>query len=566
MKSKSSLVALVLAMGALGCAGANAPDESAQAPYGNGSSDGEVKTGPLNLPGQGIQTLTYRELNGQVILDGDITFDLDKVKVTPEMLADRGAERGNEAARWVGGVIPFVIAPSIPSSDPRFTAISQAKAHIEATTGIRLVARTSQPDYVKFVAITGDTCSSPVGRQGGAQLIQLAPGCSMGPTVHEIGHSIGLWHEQSRVDRDNSVIINWANIRANAQYNFQTYVQQSGEGRDTGSYDFASIMHYAATAFSINGLPTIQRRDGLALNPNQSSFSAGDIRAIMRMYPRFNYAGDSMPQIASAGGPSITTWGAGRLDAFAIGTDGTLRHAFFNQNVPGSTCCWSNWENFGGPGAAPGAGVDAVSWGVNRIDAVFRGRNGSVWHWFFDNGGTGFEDLNMQTNFDPGISSWGPGNVDIFATGTDSQLKHKAFRNGWYNWENLGGVLTAGIDAVSWGVNRIDMVSRNSSSTMVHKTWDGSWSQWTARGGSIVGTPTITTRAFGHFDILGQQSDGSLGKRSYDQAWELDWGSVGGGNVGAEPDATTWSPGRIDVVSRNTSTGMIQHAFVDTAL
>ena len=77
-----------------------------------------------------------------------------------------------------------------------------------------------------FSIYTSSSCSSPVGyRSGRRNDISLGRGCQyLGTTLHEIGHSIGLYHEQSRPDRDNYVRIIWNNIQRSTAVVTQVYL------------------------------------------------------------------------------------------------------------------------------------------------------------------------------------------------------------------------------------------------------------------------------------------------------------------------------------------------------
>lgn len=62
-------------------------------------------------------------------------------------------------------------------------------------------------------------------------------------------HAVGFFHEQSRADRDEYVKINWSNVEAGLQDQFDKYSLNMIDHLGT-KYDYGSVMHYAPTAFS----------------------------------------------------------------------------------------------------------------------------------------------------------------------------------------------------------------------------------------------------------------------------------------------------------------------------
>ena len=66
----------------------------------------------------------------------------------------------------------------------------------------------------------------------------MGDGFTTGSVIHEIGHSVGYFHEQ-RPDRDQLMDIRAENIEAGKERNFE--IQQGGI--ILGPYDYGSIMH-----------------------------------------------------------------------------------------------------------------------------------------------------------------------------------------------------------------------------------------------------------------------------------------------------------------------------------
>ena len=102
--------------------------------------------------------------------------------------------------------------------------------------------------------------------------------------LHELGHVIGLEHEQCRTDRENYVNIHYNNIDPNFTRPFDIRQNISSFGVP---YDYRSLMHYGKDDFAIEpGLITIE-----TLDPDyQDVIGAGkrltnlDLLTIDRMY------------------------------------------------------------------------------------------------------------------------------------------------------------------------------------------------------------------------------------------------------------------------------------------
>lgn len=223
--------------------------------------------------------LHYYDFHGHAIFEGDILL-------TNEQLAgrtidnDRGCGMTSMANRWPNGIVYYTIDGGLPLPSRVDTAI----LNWVMNSNIKFIPRTTQTNYITFFYSASGTYSN-LGMIGGQQGIYVANWATGGNIAHEIGHALGLFHEQSRTDRGSSIIIHTANIQPAAVQNFYTYTALGYGGFNYMPFDFESIMLYDSYAFSQNGQPTITRLNGSTFSTQRTYLSQSDILTINYMYP-----------------------------------------------------------------------------------------------------------------------------------------------------------------------------------------------------------------------------------------------------------------------------------------
>ncbi|MDX2072501.1 MAG: hypothetical protein SFV55_28970 [Haliscomenobacter sp.] len=162
----------------------------------------------------------------------------------------------------------------------------------------------------------------------------------------------------------------------------------------------------------------------------------------------------------------VCSWGPGRLDIFAQ-VSNRMEHLCWDNG-------WRNWQSLGGMTEGR---FTAVSRDKGRIDVFAVGTDGKIWSRRFQLGtweqwyellipvktGTVLHAISRKT-----------GDLDLFYTEPNGSLGYRwQSASGELSLQNLGGLMLGGLAATSWGEDRLDVVVMGGDRQFYHMPRDG---------------------------------------------------------------------------------------------
>ena len=257
--SKTTAVALAMASGMFLTAGVTAQAQTTR------SVDGDVDVADWALQAAG--RAAWLDLETCTILE-----------------APRSASAVHVQNIWTDGEVFYVFHGSVAPDQQQ--NMLDAMAEIESVSDVQFIPHMGEPNYV-LIRRSESGCSATTGMAGGIQFVNLTAGCFTDHylIIHELMHTLGMRHEQTRNDRDDFVEINWDAINPGAVGNFIIQPNMT----DDGPYNFDSVTHYRRTAWHIDGDWTISVRDPYkrlwqrAIG-NRDHLSHGDMWVLYHLY------------------------------------------------------------------------------------------------------------------------------------------------------------------------------------------------------------------------------------------------------------------------------------------
>ncbi|XP_053663299.1 astacin-like [Anopheles marshallii] len=194
---------------------------------------------------------------------------------------------------WTGGIVPYVIQANF--TDGEMQTLQAAFAQYAEKTCIRFIPRTTELQYVT-ISNRPEGCYSYVGRSPDPDYNQLnlqTPACmeNVGTPVHEMMHTLGFLHEQSRPDRDLYLDFYPENLRSEYQdpifieVNFGKYEGPYGTSYNV-PYNYKSVMHYSRLAGAASFMNPVltNKKPFFGDFGSDAGLTEGDVKQLLARY------------------------------------------------------------------------------------------------------------------------------------------------------------------------------------------------------------------------------------------------------------------------------------------
>ncbi|HAA11989.1 MAG TPA: hypothetical protein DCE41_09940 [Cytophagales bacterium] len=221
----------------------------------------------------GQDVFEYEEYaDGTKVVEGDIVIPdafiekLEKLAENPDAKIEdlmewdgqggpasmaRGEGTGDPFDSPYGSTVYYYINSDIPNKSRITNAINEWDNRTSLSfSQLSSPGSSTSSNWIRFQR--GSVCSSTIPGFQTLNTVTVADGCTENNMKHEIGHSLGLFHEHQRVDRDTEIEVFWSLIpyEDRNQYrltNTLIFSYAAGSGFNTfveGNLDFNSIMIY----------------------------------------------------------------------------------------------------------------------------------------------------------------------------------------------------------------------------------------------------------------------------------------------------------------------------------
>jgi hypothetical protein len=184
---------------------------------------------------------------------------------------------------WPGGIVPYLFDTNYTITTTQKNIILAGLREWELAANVKFVPYTNQANYV-LLQYTNDGSGTGYYLSGSPATMMLH-GLARGLMCHEGGHLFGFQHEHQRTNRNNYIVVNYANVLG----------ATNGEGAfviDTnstsfGAYDLVSVMHYGPDSFtnglgdSLDPLPAYEK---FYYKIGNLALSIGDRAAVSNLY------------------------------------------------------------------------------------------------------------------------------------------------------------------------------------------------------------------------------------------------------------------------------------------